>query len=108
MLNEQSNSKPQRTSVMFKFLFKLFSVTSFLSEKPKQNNIHFDVERREKMKKTISEINQYYKTLQQSYASRDGDCHHDSVQHHLNHDYSSYDCSDSSSEAGGSCDSGSD
>ena len=108
MLNEQSNSKPQRTSVMFKFLFKLFSVTSFLPEELKQNNVHFDIERREKMKKSISEINQYYETLQQSYASRDDGCHHDSVQHHSGHDYSSYDCSDSSSEAGGSCDSGSD
>ena len=92
---------------MFKFLFKLFSVTSlFLPEEPKQNNAHiddFDVERREKMKKSIAETNQYYETLQQSYASRDDGFHHQS-----SHDYSSSDdCSYSSSDSG-SCDSGSD
>lgn len=91
---------------MFKFLFKLFSVTSFLPEEPKQNNVHFDdfnVERREKMKKSIAETNQYYETLQQYYASRD-----DGFHHHSSHDYSlSDDCSYSSSDSG-SCDSGSD
>lgn len=91
---------------MFKFLFKLFSVTSFLPEEPKQNNVHFDdfdVERREKMKKSIAETNQYYETLQQSYAIRDDGFHQQS-----SHDYSSSDdCSYSSSDSG-SCDSGSD
>lgn len=69
-----------------------------LIEQPKQNNVHFDVERREKMKKINAEINQYYATLQQSYASRDDVCHHDS-----DHDYLSYDnYSDSSSDDNGS------
>lgn len=93
---------------MFKFLFKCLSIKPFLIEQPKQNNVHFDLERHEKMKKLNEEINQYYETLQQFYASKDDSCHHDSAYHHSNHDYSSYDCSDSSSEADGSCDSGSD
>lgn len=55
---------------MFKFLFKCLSIKSLLIEQPKQNNIHFDVERREKMKKLNAEINQHYETLQQSYATQ--------------------------------------
>lgn len=87
---------------MFKFLFKLFSVKPFLHEEPKQNNVSFDAERRKKIKKSIEETNQYYETLQQSYASRDDGFHHSA------HDYSSSDdCSYSSSDSG-SCDSGGD
>lgn len=91
---------------MFKFLFQYLSIKSLLIEQPKQNNIHFDVEKREKMKKLNSEINQYYEILQQSYASKDDYCYNKPTCYHSDHDYSSYDnCSDSSS---GSCDSGSD
>lgn len=95
---------------MFKSLFKYLSTKLFLIEPPKQNNVHFDSERREKMKKLNAEINQHYKTLQKSYASRDDDCHHNSACHHSNHDYSSYDdCSESDQQSSsGSCDSSSD